>query len=293
VPLYDSATPDQAQAKNSLSTTPTAVTDPTPVNEFSDQNLLAATSAPPQTSEVRQSWTASGSVISVDDFGFELAEDVSGETIYVELGPTTYWQAQGVSLVVGESVTVIGFAQDGLYHAAVVSTLNGGQISVRDTASGQPLWSGGASGGQSSGTQIPESQVAVDEWITVEGVVSAVAQNSLTVETADAGTLTLQLGRPGFATEQAVNFVIGDQVRVIGYDNMGQFRAGEIDNLTQGGRLMLLDPNGRPLWAGPGSTGGQSGQGSQGQRGQQGGQGSQGGQGQGGQGRGYRGGRTS
>ncbi|RPJ00311.1 MAG: hypothetical protein EHM39_05060, partial [Chloroflexi bacterium] len=78
---------------------------------------------------------------------------------------------------------------------------------------------------------------------------------------------------------------------------VGQFRAGEIDNLTQGGRLMLLDPNGRPLWAGPGTTSGQSqnaqgGQGGQGQGGQ-GGQG-QGGQGQGGgQSRGYRGGRTN
>ncbi len=286
VAVYDSSKPNQVQTQNSLVATPTSVPSAAPGNGAANQNRQANNGGGVQvqqsTSEVGQPWTARGTLVSVDDFGFELAADDSGQTVYVELGPTTYWQAQGVSLAAGDSVTVEGFAQDGLYHAAVVTTLDGRQIAVRDTVSGQPLWSGGAAGGQNSGTQTPETQVAAEDWMTVEGVVTAVAQNSLTVETADATTLTLQLGRPSFAAEQGVNFAVGDQVRVIGYDSVGQFRAGEIDNLTQGGRLMLLDPNGRPLWAGPGSAG-EQGQGGQGQ----------GGQGQGGQSRGYRGGRTS
>jgi hypothetical protein len=296
VAVYDSSKPDQSQARKSLAVTPTAATTPVPVARNTNPNRQGSdlgTLPQQQTPEVGQPWAASGAVASVDDFGFELTVDGSSEIIYVELGPTAFWQAQGIALSAGERVTVVGFAQDGLYHAAVVSKMDGGQLTVRDATSGQPLWSGGVIGGQDNGNQTPQTQVSAADWFTIEGVVTAVAQNSLTIETTEAASLTLQLGRPGFAAEQGVNFAIGDQVRVIGYDNVGQLRAGEIDNLTQGGRLMLLDPNGRPLWAGSGTAGGQS-QGGQGQGGQGGqGQGGQGGQGQGGQGQGYRGGRTN
>jgi hypothetical protein len=295
IAVYDSSKPEPIRAQNSLAVTPTvAVSDPAPVAENANQNRQdSSLGAPsqPQTSEVGTPWAASGAIASVDDFGFELAVGGSSEIIYVELGPATYWQAQGMTLNPGESVMVVGFTQDGLYHAAVVTKTDGSQLTVRDTTSGQPLWSGGVIGGQNASSQTSQTQVSAVNWITVEGVVTAVAQNSLTIQTTEAATLTVQLGRPGFAAEQGVSFAVGDQVRVIGYDNAGQFRAGEIDNLTQSGRLMLLDPNGRPLWAGPGSGGGQ---GQNAQAGQvQAGQG-QGGQGQGGQGgQGYRGGRTN
>ena len=309
VAVYDSSKPNQVEAQNSPAVTPAAAV-PTQVTGNGNQNRNGSdlgTQTQLLASEVGEPWTASGVIVSIDDIGFELAIDGTGDIVYVELGPTAYWQSQGITLNVAESVMVAGFTQAGLYHAAVVTKLDGSQIAVRDTVSGQPLWSGGAAGGQSDGTQTPQTQVAAEDWITVEGVVTAVAQNSLTIETTGAESLTFQLGRPGFAAEQGVNFAVGDQVRVIGYNSVGQFHAGEIDNLAQGGRLMLLDPNGRPLWAGLGSASGQSqggqsqggqSQGGQGQGGQgQGGQGQsgqgQGGQGQGGQSRGYRGGRTS
>jgi hypothetical protein len=276
VAVYDSSKPDQPGAEQP-SRYPNRQADP--------RRSLGTTKTVRATGTCRSrrsvgTWVAGA--LPVDDFGFELTVDGSGEIIYVELGPTTYWQAKGITLNTEERVTVVGFTQDGLYHAAVVTKMDGSQLTVRDATSGQPLWSGGVIGGQNNGSQTPQTQVSAADWITVEGVVTTVTQNSLTIETTEAASLTLQLGRPGFAAEQGVNFAIGDQVRVIGYDSVGQFRAGEIDNLTQGGRLMLLDPNGRPLWAGPGTAGGQS-------------QSAQGGQGQGGQGqsRGYRGGRTS
>jgi len=40
--------------------------------------------------------------------------------------------------------------------------------------------------------------------------------------------------------------------------------AGEISQLSTGLRVMLRDPNGRPLWAGPGSGNGNSGSGNSG-----------------------------
>ncbi len=301
VAVYDSSKPDQSQAQNSLAVTPTAVTTPVPVAGNTNQNGQVSdlgTLPQQQTSDVGQPWAASGTIASLDDFGLELSRGRQRRNHLCRTWPGHLLAGARDHVKRGERVTVVGYTQDGLYHAATVTKSDGSQLTVRDATSGQPLWSGGVIGGQNNGSQTPQTQVSAADWITVEGVVTAVAQNSLTIETTEAASLVLQLGRPSFAAEQGVNFAIGDQVRVIGYDNAGQFRAGEIDNLTQGGRLMLLDPNGRPLWAGSGTAGGQS-QGGQSQSGQgQGGQG-QGGQGQGSQGqgggqsRGYRGGRSS
>jgi hypothetical protein len=313
VAVYDSSKPDPvaAQLAPVIASTPAAepaqvVDGAAQVQPGSDTGVQAQTQS--LASEGGAPWMASGVVASLDASGFEMVVDGTKNSVYVELGPATYWQSQGVALNAAEPVSVTGFAQDGMYHAAAVTKSDGTQILVRDAVSGQPLWSGGAAGGQSAGASTTEVQVTADQWYTVDGVVTGFAQNSLTVETTDGQVLTLQLGRSGFADGQGVAFAVGDQVQVIGYDNIGQFRAGEIDNLTQGGRLMLLDPNGRPLWAGPGTSTGQGqggqGQGGQGQGGQgqsaqaQGNQGQQGGQGQSGQGqgtqgRGYRGGRTS
>ena len=90
VAVYDSSKPDQAQAQNSLAVTPTAVTTSVPVAGNTNQNRQGSdlgTLPQQQTSGVGQPWAASGAIASIDDFGFELSVDGSGEIIYVELGP--------------------------------------------------------------------------------------------------------------------------------------------------------------------------------------------------------------
>jgi len=322
--IYENARPDEARmVRGAPEAAP--VIEAAPAVELPANSQAAVTqpepAAPAQSgAAVGEPWVVGGTLVTLDDFGFEIAPDDGTDVIYVELGPPTYWQALGVTLLAGEHVNVQGFAQDGMYHAAVVTTSTGATLTVRDAVTGQPLWSGGAINGQAggasalqNGTGQPQAQVSPEDWVTVQGTVMAVAQNSLTVQLQDQTQVMLQLGRPAFAAEQGVAFAVGDQVKVIGYDQLGQFRAGEIENLTQGGRLMLLDPNGRPLWAGPGTSGqggngaqggqgaqgaagagAQGGQGGQGGFGAQGGQSGQGGNGtQGGQGagRGWRGGR--
>ena len=271
IAIYDSEKTGEVQAQGGGTPTPEPAATLPVVTVEATQLPAAGTDATvvlQQGPQVGEPWATSGVIVGVDDFGFSLSVDGAGDTIYVELGPTAYWQAQGVTLAVGEWISVQGYTQDGLYHAGVVTKTDGGQIVMRDLTTGQPLWSGGTANGQSqngnglqdgSGVPQPQAQVSPDQWITVEGAITAMAQNTLTVQTTDGAVLVLSLGRSGFAAEQGVVFAIGDQVKVIGYDNNGQFRAGEIDNLTQGGRLMLLDPNGRPLWAGPGGNGGGSG----------------------------------
>lgn len=228
---------------------------------------------------VGEPWTASGTVSNVDDYGLTLALD-DGSEVYVELGPPSYWQAQGVELAAGDVVTVDGFAGEMGYHAAVVTTADGQEIYLR-SEDGQPLWSGGAAngGGQNrnggnagnanglqDGGNVPQPQAQVDEWITVEGSITAINRSQVTMRLTDNQTLTFQMGQPRFAESQQITLQIGDEISVLGFYEDDQFSAGEVTVLATGETIMLRDPNGRPLWAGPGgsSSGGQGGSGQNG-----------------------------
>ena len=140
--------------------------------------------------------------------------------------------------------------------------------------------------GKGQGQGAGMSQPVAHDWVTLTGAVLSSDQQSLTVDTAEQGELTLELGNPGFASEQGVAFNPGDQVTITGFDENGMFHAGQIDNETSGESLLLRDPNGRPLWAGRGQ--GQGGGQDQGQD-HGGSQAQTQGHGRGGQGQGQRG----
>lgn len=253
--------------------------------------------AAPQES-VGDPWTASGTITTLDTIGFTLSAS-DGTSTYIELGPASYWQAQGVALAVGDSVTVNGYASAGQYHAGTVTLASGQTLTLRDQA-GRPMWSGGAGNGNAgngagngqgngqgnsganglkNGSGVPQPQAQVDEWITVKGTITAMNTNTITIKTTANETLAIQMGKPSFAQAQGITFKVGDEVSVVGFYQGTQFSAGEITQLSTGLRLMLRDPNGRPLWAGQGSNAqGQNGAGNggNGQNGNGNGQGGQG-----------------
>ena len=160
-----------------------------------------------------------------------------------------------------------------------------GQGQGRGQGQGQQGRGQGQGGGQGQGAGM--SQSVEHDWVTLTGTVLSAGPQSLTVDTVEQGELTLELGMPGFASEQGIVFNPGDEVAITGFDENGMFQAGQIDNKTTGESLLLRDPNGRPLWAGRGQGQGQgSGQG----QGQGGSQAQPQGQRRGGQGQGQRGG---
>ena len=212
-------------------------------------------------------WQATGTIASVDDFGFDLTLDTS-ETVYIELGPPTYWQTQGITLTVGQLATVIGTINEGMIHASQVQLADGQTLQVR-SETGQPLWSGGATNGQgqgaaagtADGSHTPEPRVQVDAWITITGTIMAYQGNSMTVAAADGQLITLQSGQPRFFAAQGVTFQVGDEVIIVGFYQGDQFMAGDITQVATGLRVLLRDPNGRPLWAGAGNNGNGNGNG--------------------------------
>ena len=221
-------------------------------------------------------WQADGIITAVDDYGFDLALE-SGETVYVELGPPDFWQTQGIVLDAGQEVTIDGSINDGMIHATTVTLADDQILEVR-TESGQPLWSGGVSNsqgqnaGQGDGDHVPDPQAQVEEWVTIEGTLISFQGGNMTMGTEDGEIIAFQTGQPRFFAEQGITFQVGDEIIVLGFYEGDQFMAGEITQVSTGLRVMLRDPNGRPLWAGPGNSNGNGGN-----RGNQGGNGRAGG----------------
>ena len=210
-------------------------------------------------------WQASGTIASLDEVGLNLITD-EGKSVYVELGPAEYWQSQDVVLEEGQTVSITGSIEEDMIHAIEVS-LDDGQILTLRTDFGQPLWSGGADHssnaghGNSRGSQgnqnqshgEGETQVSVDEWTTIEGTLISYQGGRMTMSTIEGNLITFQTGQPRFFASQGVTFQVGDEIEVLGYYQNEQFMAGEITQNSTGLWVMLRDPNGRPLWAGPGN----------------------------------------
>lgn len=207
---------------------------------------------------------AEGTVTLVDLNGVEIAT-TTGETIFVELGPQDFLLEQGVELVAGDEIAVTGMVEADMYHAIDLTLRSTGENIILRTDTGQPMWSGGASvdhgnGGTGSAdgshTPDPQAQVAPDQWVTLSGTLVSMTRGQMTIQLADGTLVAFQSGQPRFFEEQGVVFNIGDEVSTVGYwgDN-DQFIAGDVTQVATGLKVMLRDPNGRPLWAGPGGNG--------------------------------------
>ncbi len=216
-------------------------------------------------------WQAEGVITTLDDFGFTLST-TSGE-YFVELGPPTYWQTQGITLNQGDPVSVQGFYNGQQVHAQTMNA-NGAELVIR-TESGQPMWAGGADNGgngnngenQMAGAQM---QVSPEDWVTLRGVISSVTNGNVTLNVDDGTVLNLQMGQPQFWQSQGVALNAGDQVEVLGFWSGSQFMAGDVRKVATGETIMLRDPNGRQMWAGPGRNDAQGGNGQHGGNNEQG-----------------------
>lgn len=213
---------------------------------------------PQPQADVGAPWSALGTISALDETGTGFTMDTSdGASLFVELGPPTYWQSLGVPLEAGDVVVVDGFQMDGQYHAGTITKPDGQQLVLRSEL-GQPLWAGSvqnadAGNGLQDGSHEPQPQAQVNEWLTVTGTLIEMFGNTYTIQTEVGDLLTISAGAPRrFLDEQGFAANIGDALTFTYFENNGSYSAGDITNETTGARLMLRDPNGRPLWAGPG-----------------------------------------
>ena len=91
--------------------------------------------------------SVSGVVQSLDGSLLVLQTE-AGEAVEVSLGQPGYWEAQGLSLVVGDEVVIEGYYEDDatLAVGSVTFVATGQTVVLRDE-SGRPMWAGGRRNG--------------------------------------------------------------------------------------------------------------------------------------------------
>lgn len=228
-----------------------AIATPSVINALPvDAQQAENTPAVNAQSSVGDAWSTTGTIQELTSVGMSvlLADD---SLIFVELGSPEYWQAQGVALNVGDEVQVDGFFNGTDYHAREVINPMGAILALRDET-GQPLWSGSNRNAQGENGGQGQAQVPADQWVTLEGMVSAMTNNGVLLQTDDGQTLNISFGRADFWQSQAVSFQTGDAIRLQGFWQGTQFQVGQVTKVATDERILLRDPNGRPLWAGPG-----------------------------------------
>ncbi len=234
----------------------------------------------PNYETVPEDWAVyNGTVAETPETGGELVivtED--GQELSVGTGPG-YMDAQGFALQTSEQVQVQGYWEGEEFKAAQVTRLGDGEtITLRDQL-GRPAWAGagkrsaeqqaatsesapgqGGYGGEgrtdAPGDATGTGQAQVDEWITLSGTVVSLDADALVVQTA-VGEQVVMENRPWrYAQEQGFVATAGDQVRVVGFYEDGEFEVGQIDNLSTGLSVQIREEGGRPMWAGRGQRGG-------------------------------------
>jgi len=106
------------------------------------------------------------------------------------------------------------------------------------------------------GDGVPDA--VVDEWVTLQGTVTAVDASLLEVTTSDGKMILVENRAWWFAQEQGLTLAAGDSVSLTGFYDDGVFEAGSITSLATSQTVSLRDADGRPLWSGRGNGGGRN-----------------------------------
>ncbi|MBN2556835.1 MAG: hypothetical protein JXA97_12920 [Anaerolineales bacterium] len=117
-------------------------------------------------------------------------------------------------------------------------------------AAGAGRGSGSATG--TAGQQLDQNQADVhpEEIVLIPTIVQSISSEIALFQTDDGGTIVLEGRALSFAIELGLSLTEGDQVLLEGFFESGDFEVSSLENLTTGQRIVLREPEGRPLWAG-------------------------------------------
>jgi hypothetical protein len=93
------------------------------------------------------------------------------------------------------------------------------------------------------------------ESLQENGVVTVVNEDALVVETVREETLFIEGRTWMYALDQGFQADVGDQLALSGFYEDGEWKTAEVENLSNGMRLVIRSDRGRPMWAGQGRQG--------------------------------------
>ncbi len=211
-----------------------------------------------ESNRVTEWQTVEGTVISVGPEAL-LIDLIDGRQVLVEGQPWLYGQSQGFTPRAGDQLVLTIFEEDEELKPGQINNRTTGQTVTLRLENGSPLWSGGMQGGQvrgngggnATGEQAGAGGIPVD-WLTVEGVVVS-ADSAQLVIAANATAPVVVEGRAwAYALAQGFSIRARDTAVIMGLLEDGEFKAGSLENLVSGQRVLVRDTNGHPLWSGGG-----------------------------------------
>lgn len=244
----------------------------------------------PNYQEPVEEWlTYSGTVTQVPSEGVDLVMDTTDGELVVGTGPSALTE-QGFEVQEGDELEVMGYWGDDEFKAAEITLLATGQTIVLRDEWGRPAWSGsertgrgaqvetvqtsgrgsavrdvvgqtgsrGGNGGrnENNGEIGPGTgQAEVNEWITLQGVVTSVDESALVIQLSSGELVTVENRPWWFAQEQGFSSEVGDEIIVLGFYEGENFEAGQLTNITTNLVVDIRQDSGRPLWAGGSRSG--------------------------------------
>jgi len=88
------------------------------------------------------------------------------------------------------------------------------------------------------------------ESLQENGLVTAVNEDALLVDTTRGETLIVEGRTWMYALDQGFQAEVGDQLALSGFYEDGEWKTSEIENLSKGMSLVIRSDRGRPIWAG-------------------------------------------
>jgi mono/diheme cytochrome c family protein len=115
---------------------------------------------------------------------------------------------------------------------------------------GGPPWrDSGTAPGQSNQGAGSETPAIVEQGpkIAVQGIVAAIENNMLTIQTLDGALVEAMLGPPWFWSEHGIVLNVGDAISLEGFESADHMEVNWITNQTSG-ETKVLRENGMPVW---------------------------------------------
>ena len=138
-------------------------------------------------------------------------------------------------------------------HGQASNQATGNQSGQRTNGGG---WRGGAGSeavanrGVENSDQIGVGQAVVDEIIEFDGIVTAMDESILSIQTSDQQTIEISGRAWTYAQEQGISISPGDPVKLSGFYEDNIVEVIQITNTVNRQTVALRQSNGRPMWAG-------------------------------------------
>ena len=101
-----------------------------------------------------------------------------------------------------------------------------------------------------SGDELQQSILEEHDWLVLSGTIVEFNSDSFWVQSENSGNLEISGRAWRFAQDSGYLPAVGNEVKLNGFYENGEFEVSTIEDLTSGQTILLREDTGRPLWSG-------------------------------------------